>query len=200
MNQVDISAPEPLADLPLLMAIEEIYGVSGRGSSVVGTIERGKVRTGDEVVAIGLDKPSVKTTVMSIQRGTKIVSEAGPGDTVGLLLRGVRREDVERGEVITTPGSIDSYRLFTAEIALLATEEGGRSAALSVKARLQFHVRTTEVTGELEAVEGEEIAPGATAKAVVKLFKGVAMENGSEFSISESGRTVAKVTVAKVLS
>jgi elongation factor Tu len=194
-----IPIPERPVDQPFLMPIEDVFSISGRGTVVTGRIERGVVKVGEELEIVGL-RPTVKTTCTGVEMFRKLLDEGRAGDNVGVLLRGTKREEVERGQVLSKPGSITPHVKFEAEVYVLSKEEGGRHTPFFKGYRPQFYFRTTDVTGAVELPEGVEmVMPGDNIKMVVELIAPVAMEEGVRFAIREGGRTVGAGVVAKVL-
>ncbi|WP_045225224.1 elongation factor Tu [Methyloterricola oryzae] len=194
-----IPLPERPVDLPFLMPIEDVFSISGRGTVVTGRIERGKVKVGEEVEIVGI-KATVKTTCTGVEMFRKLLDEGQAGDNVGVLLRGTKREDVERGQVLAKPGSITPHTHFEAEIYVLSKEEGGRHTPFFNGYRPQFYFRTTDVTGSVELPEGVEmVMPGDNIKITVKLIAPIAMEEGLRFAVREGGRTVGAGVVSKVI-
>ncbi len=201
MEAVDISIPQPERpiDRPFLMPIEDVFSISGRGTVVTGRVERGIVKVGEEIEIVGL-KPTVKTVVTGVEMFRKLLDQGQAGDNVGCLLRGTKREDVERGQVLAKPGSITPHTEFTAEAYILTKEEGGRHTPFFTNYRPQFYFRTTDVTGMVELPEGTEmVMPGDNVSITVKLIAPIAMDEGLRFAIREGGRTVGSGVVAKVL-
>ena len=194
-----IPQPERPVDQPFLMPIEDVFSISGRGTVVTGRIERGKVKVGEEVEIVGI-KATVKTTCTGVEMFRKLLDEGVAGDNVGVLLRGTKREDVERGQVLAKPGSITPHTHFEAEIYVLSKEEGGRHTPFFNGYRPQFYFRTTDVTGSVELPEGVEmVMPGDNIKINVKLIAPIAMEEGLRFAVREGGRTVGAGVVSKVI-
>ncbi|QSA95966.1 elongation factor Tu [Methylococcus sp. EFPC2] len=194
-----IPLPERPVDLPFLMPIEDVFSISGRGTVVTGRIERGKVKVGEEVEIVGI-KNTVKTTCTGVEMFRKLLDEGVAGDNVGVLLRGTKREDVERGQVLAKPGTITPHTHFEAEIYVLSKEEGGRHTPFFNGYRPQFYFRTTDVTGAAELPEGVEmVMPGDNIKITVKLIAPIAMEEGLRFAVREGGRTVGAGVVSKVI-
>jgi elongation factor Tu len=194
--------PEPkrLVDGDYLMPIEDVFSISGRGTVVTGRVERGRVRVGDEVEIVGL-RETQKTTVTGVEMFRKLLDEGRAGDNVGVLLRGTKREEVERGQVLAKPGSITPHTRFEAEAYILTKEEGGRHTSFFGGYRPQFYFRTTDVTGAVELPAGVEmVMPGDNTKLVVTLISPVAMEEGLRFAIREGGHTVGAGVVSKVLA
>lgn len=201
MDKVDeyIPTPERPVDKPLLMPVEDVFSIKGRGTVVTGRIERGIVKVNEEVEIVGIHPKSTKTIVTGIEMFRKQLDEGQAGDNAGLLLRGVEKDDVERGQVIAKPGSITPHTDFEAEVYILTKEEGGRHTPFFSGYRPQFYVRTTDVTGEIKLQEGVEmVMPGDNAKMNVSLIVPVAMEEGMRFAIREGGRTVGAGVVTKI--
>jgi elongation factor Tu len=194
-----IPIPERPIDQPFLLPIEDVFSISGRGTVVTGRIERGIVKVGEELEIIGL-KPTTKTICTGVEMFRKLLDEGRAGDNVGVLLRGTKREDVERGQVLAKPGTITPHTRFEAEVYVLSKEEGGRHTPFFKGYRPQFYFRTTDVTGECQLPDGVEmVMPGDNIKMVVTLIAPVAMEDGVRFAIREGGRTVGAGVVAKVV-
>ena len=194
-----IPTPERVIDKPFLMPIEDVFSISGRGTVVTGRIERGIVKVNDEVEIIGI-KDTVKTICTGVEMFRKLLDEGQAGDNVGVLLRGTKREDVERGQVLAKPGSITPHTNFECEVYVLTKEEGGRHTPFFKGYRPQFYFRTTDVTGTIQLPEGVEmVMPGDNIKMVVELIAPIAMEDGVRFAIREGGRTVGAGVVSKVL-
>jgi elongation factor Tu len=194
-----IPLPERPVDQPFLMPIEDVFSISGRGTVVTGRIERGKVKVGEEVEIVGI-KATAKTTCTGVEMFRKLLDEGVAGDNVGVLLRGTKREEVERGQVLAKPGSITPHTHFEAEIYVLSKEEGGRHTPFFNGYRPQFYFRTTDVTGSVELPEGVEmVMPGDNIKITVKLIAPIAMEEGLRFAVREGGRTVGAGVVSKVI-
>lgn len=201
MEEVDkyIPQPERPKDKPFLMPIEDVFSISGRGTVVTGRIERGVIKVGDEVEIVGL-RPTQKTTCTGIEMFRKLLDQGEAGDNVGVLLRGTKREEVERGQVLAAPGTITPHTDFTAECYILTKEEGGRHTPFFSNYRPQFYFRTTDVTGTIELPEGVEmVMPGDNIKMTVKLIVPVAMDEGLRFAIREGGHTVGAGVVSKIL-
>jgi elongation factor Tu len=201
MTQVDAYIPQPERpkDRPFLMPIEDVFSISGRGTVVTGRVERGIVKVGEEVEIVGL-RATTKTVVTGVEMFRKLLDQGEAGDNVGCLLRGTKREDVERGQVLAKPGSITPHTEFTAEAYILTKEEGGRHTPFFTNYRPQFYFRTTDVTGMVELPEGTEmVMPGDNVSITVKLIAPIAMDEGLRFAIREGGRTVGSGVVAKVL-
>jgi len=194
-----IPTPVRVIDKPFLMPIEDVFSISGRGTVVTGRIERGIVRINDEIEIVGL-KPTSKTTCTGVEMFRKLLDEGQAGDNVGVLLRGTKREEVERGQVLAKPGSINPHTNFECEVYVLTKEEGGRHTPFFKGYRPQFYFRTTDVTGTIELPAGVEmVMPGDNIKMVVELIAPIAMEEGLRFAIREGGRTVGAGVVSKVL-
>ena len=182
-----------------LMPVEDVFSISGRGTVVTGRIERGIVKVGDEIEIVGI-KDTDKTTCTGVEMFRKLLDEGQAGDNVGVLLRGTKREEVERGQVLAAPGSITPHTKFEAEVYILTKEEGGRHTPFFKGYRPQFYFRTTDVTGAVELPEGTEmVMPGDNVQMVVDLIAPIAMEDGLRFAIREGGRTVGAGVVAKIL-
>ncbi|MFM7417909.1 MAG: elongation factor Tu, partial [Alphaproteobacteria bacterium] len=200
MEAVDAYIPQPERpiDRPFLMPIEDVFSISGRGTVVTGRVERGIVRVGEEVEIIGL-KATVKTTVTGVEMFRKLLDQGQAGDNIGALLRGTKREDVERGQVLAAPGSITPHTKFKAEAYVLTKEEGGRHTPFFTNYRPQFYFRTTDVTGVVSLPEGVEmVMPGDNVSMDVELIAPIAMDEGLRFAIREGGRTVGAGVVAKI--
>jgi len=198
---LDASIPEPERDIdkPFLMPIEDVFSISGRGTVVTGRVERGIVNTGDEVEIVGI-KDTTKTTVTGVEMFRKLLDEGRAGENIGALLRGTKREDVQRGQVLAKPGSITPHTKFEAEVYVLSKEEGGRHTPFFKGYRPQFYFRTTDVTGAVELPSGVEmVMPGDNIKFVVELIAPIAMDDGLRFAIREGGRTVGAGVVSKIL-
>ena len=201
MEAVDSFIPEPKRDVDkaFLMSVEDVFTISGRGTVATGRIERGKVKVGEEVEIVGM-KATVKTTVTGVEMFRKILEEGFAGDNVGCLLRGVKREDIERGQVLAQPGSITPHTRYEAEVYVLTKEEGGRHTPFFNGYRPQFYFRTTDVTGNVTLPEGVEmVMPGDNTRMVVELLTPIAMDDGLRFAIREGGRTVGAGVVTKIL-
>ncbi|WP_372398317.1 elongation factor Tu [Azospirillum sp. HJ39] len=201
MKTVDeyIPQPERPKDRPFLMPIEDVFSISGRGTVVTGRVERGIVKVGDEVEIVGL-KATVKTTVTGVEMFRKLLDSGEAGDNIGALLRGTKREDVERGQVLAKPGSITPHTKFKAEAYILTKEEGGRHTPFFTNYRPQFYFRTTDVTGMVSLPEGVEmVMPGDNVAMEVALIAPIAMDEGLRFAIREGGRTVGAGVVAKIV-
>lgn len=201
MKAMDEYIPEPVreVDKPFLMPIEDIFSISGRGTVVTGKVERGVLKPGEEVEIVGL-RPTIKTVATSLEMFRKVLDEALPGDNVGILLRGVGKDEVERGQVVAKPGSITPHVKFKAEVYVLKKEEGGRHTPFFNGYRPQFYFRTTDVTGVIKLPEGVEmVMPGDNVELEVELIKPVALEEGLRFAIREGGRTVGAGVVTKII-
>ena len=194
-----IPTPERAIDGAFLMPVEDVFSISGRGTVVTGRVERGVVKVGEEVEIVGL-KPTLKTTCTGVEMFRKLLDQGQAGDNVGVLLRGTKREEVERGQVLAKPGSITPHTKFTAEIYVLSKDEGGRHTPFFNGYRPQFYFRTTDVTGAVELPAGTEmVMPGDNVSVTVNLIAPIAMEEGLRFAIREGGRTVGAGVVAKIL-
>ena len=194
-----IPTPERAIDGAFLMPVEDVFSISGRGTVVTGRIERGIVKVGEEIEIVGI-KPTLKTTCTGVEMFRKLLDQGQAGDNVGVLLRGTKREEVERGQVLAKPGSITPHTKFTAEIYVLGKDEGGRHTPFFQGYRPQFYFRTTDVTGAVELPAGTEmVMPGDNVSITVNLINPIAMEEGLRFAIREGGRTVGAGVVAKVL-
>ena len=201
MKAVDEYIPDPVRDTdkPFLMSIEDVFTISGRGTVVTGRVERGTLKLNDEVEIVGL-KPTKKTVVTGIEMFRKSLDEAMAGDNAGVLLRGIAREDVERGQVLAKPGSVTPHHKFKASVYVLTKEEGGRHTPFFSNYRPQFYFRTTDVTGVIELPEGVEmVMPGDNVDMTVELIAPVALEKGTKFSIREGGRTVGAGVVSEIV-
>jgi len=200
VDTLDEYIPEPVRELdkPFLMPVEDIFSIEGRGTVVTGRIERGKVKINDEVEVVGI-KPTQKTVITGIEMFNKSLDEGMAGDNAGLLIRGLKKEDVERGQVLAKPGTITPHTEFDAEIYVLTKEEGGRHTPFFKGYKPQFYFRTTDVTGEVFLPEGTEmVMPGDTVKVKVQLIAPIAMEEKQRFAIREGGKTVGAGAVTKV--
>ena len=201
MEAVDsyIPQPERPIDGSFLMPIEDVFSIAGRGTVVTGRIERGIVKVGEEIEIVGL-RDTQKTTCTGVEMFRKLLDEGRAGDNVGVLLRGTKREDVQRGQVLAKPGSITPHKKFEAEVYVLSKEEGGRHTAFLTKYRPQFYFRTTDVTGEITLPEGKEmVMPGDNVKLMIELISPIAMTEGLRFAIREGGRTVGAGVVGKII-
>ena len=200
MEAVDtaIPTPERPVDKPFLMPVEDVFTISGRGTVCTGRVERGIVKVGEEIEIIGI-KPTVKTTITGVEMFRKLLDQGQAGDNIGALLRGTKREDIERGQVLAKPGSITPHTNFEAEVYVLSKEEGGRHTPFFANYRPQFYFRTTDVTGIVQLPAGTEmVMPGDNVKVNVELIAPIAMEEGLRFAIREGGRTVGAGVVAKI--
>ncbi|WP_312706728.1 elongation factor Tu [Stenotrophomonas sp.] len=194
-----IPEPERAVDKPFLMPVEDVFSISGRGTVVTGRIERGVIKVGEEIEIVGI-RPVQKTTVTGVEMFRKLLDQGQAGDNAGLLLRGTKRDDVERGQVLAKPGSIKPHTKFEAEVYVLSKDEGGRHTPFFKGYRPQFYFRTTDITGAVELPEGVEmVMPGDNIKMVVTLINPVAMDAGLRFAIREGGRTVGAGVVASIL-
>jgi elongation factor Tu len=194
-----IPTPERAIDGAFLMPVEDVFSISGRGTVVTGRIERGVVKVGEELEIVGI-KPTLKTTCTGVEMFRKLLDQGQAGDNVGVLLRGTKREEVERGQVLCKPGSIKPHTKFTAEIYVLGKDEGGRHTPFFQGYRPQFYFRTTDVTGAVELPAGTEmVMPGDNVSITVNLINPIAMEEGLRFAIREGGRTVGAGVVAKII-
>jgi elongation factor Tu len=202
MDTVDEYIPEPERDLdkPFMMPVEDVFTITGRGTVVTGRIERGVLKVNEEVEIVGIKETSMKTTVTGIEMFRKLLDEGRAGENVGLLLRGTKREDVERGQVIVKPGTITPHTEFEAQSYILSKDEGGRHTPFYDNYRPQFYFRTTDVTGVVHLPEGTEmVMPGDNTDMRVELIQPIAMEEGLMFNIREGGRTVGAGRVTKIL-
>ncbi|MEN1942224.1 elongation factor Tu [Luteimonas sp. MJ246] len=201
VEALDTWIPEPERDIDktFLMPVEDVFSISGRGTVVTGRIERGIVKVGEEIEIVGI-RPTVKTTVTGVEMFRKLLDQGQAGDNAGLLLRGTKRDDVERGQVLCKPGSIKPHTEFEAEVYVLSKDEGGRHTPFFKGYRPQFYFRTTDITGACELPEGVEmVMPGDNVKMVVTLINPIAMDEGLRFAIREGGRTVGAGVVAKII-
>ena len=202
MEEVDRYIPQPKRDVdkPFLMPVEDVFSISGRGTVATGRIERGRVKTGEEVEIVGV-KATSKTVVTGVEMFRKVLDEGQAGDNVGCLLRGIKREEIERGQVLAKPGSITPHTKFEAEVYILTKEEGGRHTPFFTGYRPQFYFRTTDVTGVAHLPAGTEmVMPGDNVKMSIELITPIAMEEGLRFAVREGGRTVGAGVVAKILA
>jgi len=200
MAAIDTYVPQPVreVDKPFLMPVEDVFSISGRGTVATGRIERGRIKVGEEIEIVGM-KPTVKTTITGVEMFRKLLDEGEAGDNVGCLLRGTKREEIERGQVLSKPGSITPHTKFTAEAYVLTKEEGGRHTPFFNGYRPQFYFRTTDVTGVCTLPEGTEmVMPGDTVQLQVTLIMPIAMDEGLRFAIREGGRTVGAGVVSKI--
>ena len=201
MEAVDSFVPEPQRDIdkPFIMPIEDVFSIEGRGTVVTGRIESGVIKVGEDVEIVGI-RPTTKTTVTGVEMFRKILDQGQAGDNVGCLLRGTKKEDVVRGQVLAKPGSITPHTKFKGEIYVLSKEEGGRHTPFFNNYRPQFYFRTTDVTGSITLAEGTEmVMPGDNTSISVELIAPIAMEKGLRFAIREGGRTVASGVVASII-
>jgi elongation factor Tu len=202
MDAIDSYIPEPAreADKPFLMAIEDVFSIEGRGTVATGRIERGVVKTGDEVEIVGITKESRKVVCTGVEMFNKTLDQGIAGDNVGCLLRGIKRDEIERGQVLAKPASITPHTKFEAEVYVLSKEEGGRHTPFFSGYRPQFYFRTTDVTGSLNLLGGAEMCmPGDNVKLVVELISPIAMDENVRFAIREGGRTVGSGVVTKIV-
>ncbi len=202
MEEVDEWIPAPVRDVdhPFLMPVEDIFTITGRGTVATGRVERGKVKVGDNVEIVGLTTEKRTVVVTGVEMFRKQLDEAEAGDNIGALLRGVQREDIERGQVLAAPGTIHPHTKFEAEVYVLTKEEGGRHTPFFSGYRPQFYFRTTDVTGNIELEEGVEmVMPGDNAKFIIELITPIAIEEGLRFAIREGGRTVGAGVVSKII-
>jgi len=201
MDALDKFIPEPQReeDKPFLMAIEDVFSIAGRGTVATGRIERGMVKVGEEVEIVGLSEKPTKTTCTGVEMFRKEMTEGRAGDNVGCLLRGVRREDIQRGQVLAKPGSITPHTKFEAEVYCLSKDEGGRHTPFFSGYRPQFYFRTTDVTGTANLIGADMCMPGDNVKVSVELHKAIAMDDGVRFAIREGGRTVGSGVVTKIV-
>ena len=202
MDAIDANIPEPERDdaKPFLMAIEDVFSIEGRGTVATGRIERGVIKPGEEIEIVGLKEESMKTTCTGVEMFRKLLDEGRAGDNVGCLLRGVKREEIERGQVLAKPGTITPHTKFEAEVYCLSKDEGGRHTPFFSGYRPQFYFRTTDVTGTANLVEAEMCMPGDNVKVTVELHKPIAMDDGVRFAIREGGRTVGSGVVTKIVA
>jgi elongation factor Tu len=201
MNAVDSYVPEPTRDLdkPFQMPIEDVFTITGRGTVVTGKVEQGVIHTGDEVEIVGI-KPTQKTVCTGVEMFRKILDEGQAGDNIGALLRGTKKEEVERGQVLAKPGSITPHTNFEAQVYVLTKEEGGRHKPFFSNYRPQFYFRTTDVTGSIALPEGTEMCmPGDNTTMTIELIHPIAMEESLRFAIREGGRTVGAGRVTKII-
>lgn len=201
MNAVDeyIPTPERAVDQPFLMPIEDVFTITGRGTVVTGRVERGIIKVGEEVEIVGI-KPTTKTTCTGVEMFRKLLDQGQAGDNIGALLRGTKKEEVERGQVLAKPGSITPHTNFRSEVYVLTKEEGGRHTPFFSGYRPQFYFRTTDITGAITLPEGVEmVMPGDNIEMTVELIHPIAMETGLRFAIREGGRTVASGVVAEII-
>ena len=203
MDAVDsyIPTPERPVDQPFLMPIEDVFTITGRGTVVTGRVERGTVKLQDEIEIVGLSNESKKTVVTGVEMFRKLLDQAEAGDNIGVLLRGIQREEVERGQVLAKPGTIHPHTKFTAQVYVLTKEEGGRHTPFFTNYRPQFYFRTTDVTGVIELQAGTEmVMPGDNVDMTIELITPIAIENGLRFAIREGGRTVGSGVVSEIIA
>jgi elongation factor Tu len=202
MNAVDTAIPEPQREIdkPFLMPVEDVFTITGRGTVVTGRVERGIVKVSEEIEIVGIRPNSTKTTVTGVEMFRKLLDQGQAGDNVGLLLRGIKREDVERGQVVVKPGSITPHTNFEGSVYILSKDEGGRHTPFFNNYRPQFYFRTTDVTGVVTLPAGTEmVMPGDNTEMTVELIQPIAMEEGLRFAIREGGRTVGAGRVTKII-
>ncbi|MCA0989446.1 elongation factor Tu [Guptibacillus algicola] len=202
MDAVDeyIPTPERDTDKPFMMPVEDVFSITGRGTVATGRVERGQVKVGDEIEILGLHEESKKTTVTGVEMFRKLLDYAEAGDNIGALLRGVSRDDIQRGQVLVKPGTVKAHTKFKAEVYVLSKEEGGRHTPFFANYRPQFYFRTTDVTGTIALPEGVEmVMPGDNIEMTVELIAPIAIEDGTKFSIREGGRTVGAGVVATII-
>ncbi|MDK7187795.1 elongation factor Tu [Facklamia hominis] len=203
MEEVDAYIPEPEreTDKPFMMPVEDVFSITGRGTVATGRVERGQIKVGDEVEIVGIHEETKKTTVTGVEMFRKMLDYAEAGDNIGALLRGITREDIQRGQVLAAPGTITPHTKFEASVYVLSKEEGGRHTPFFTNYRPQFYFRTTDVTGVVELPEGTEmVMPGDNVEMTVELIHPIAIEEGTRFSIREGGRTVGAGTVTSILN
>jgi len=201
IDQLDTYIPEPIRDKdkPFLMAVEDVFSIEGRGTVATGRIERGTINSNEEVEIVGI-KPTIKSTVVSIEMFNKTLNYGEAGDNVGVLLRGIKKEDIERGQVLAKPGTITPHTEFTAQIYVLTKEEGGRHTPFFSGYKPQFFIRTADITGDVSLTEGTEmVMPGDTVDIIVKLIVPVALEEKQGFAIREGGKTVGAGVITKII-
>jgi elongation factor Tu len=202
MNAVDSYVPEPerVIDKPFLMPVEDVFTITGRGTVATGRVEQGTVKVGENVEIVGIRPQTTTTVVTGVEMFRKLLDQGQAGDNIGVLLRGTKRDEIERGQVLAKPGSITPHTEFTAQVYVLSKEEGGRHTPFFNNYRPQFYFRTTDVTGEVTLPEGTEMAmPGDNTEMQVKLIQPIAMAEGLRFAIREGGRTVGAGRVIKIL-
>ena len=202
MAAIDEHIPEPERDdaKPFLMAVEDVFSIEGRGTVATGRIERGVIKPGEEIEIIGLKEENMKTTVTGVEMFRKLLDEGRAGDNVGCLLRGLKRDEIERGQVLAKPGTITPHKKFEAEVYCLSKDEGGRHTPFFSGYRPQFYFRTTDVTGTANLIGAEMCMPGDNVKVTVELHKPIAMDDGVRFAIREGGRTVGSGVVTKIVA
>jgi len=202
MAAVDLYIPQPVRDLdrPFLMPVEDVFSISGRGTVVTGRIERGRVHVGDEIEIVGI-RPTAKTIVTGVEMFRKLLDEGMAGDNIGALLRGLKREDVERGQVLAKPGSINPHTKFKAEVYILTKEEGGRHTPFFNGYKPQFYFRTTDVTGSVQLPAGVEmVMPGDNITMDIELLAPIAMDKGLRFAVREGGKTVGSGVISEIVA
>ena len=202
MDAVDsyIPTPDRPTDLPFLMPVEDVFTITGRGTVATGRVERGVVKVSDEVEIVGLKAEKTKTVVTGVEMFRKLLDQADAGDNIGVLLRGVQRSEIERGQVISKPGTIHPHTKFTSEVYVLTKEEGGRHTPFFNGYRPQFYFRTTDVTGVIDLPAGVEmVMPGDNVSMTIELITPIAIEKGLRFAIREGGRTVGSGVVAEII-
>lgn len=202
MDAVDENVPDPVREIekPFLMPIEDVFSITGRGTVVTGRIERGVIKVNEEVEMVGIKEKPIKTTVTGVEMFRKLLDEGQAGDNVGLLIRGIKREEVERGMVVVKPGTTTPHTDFEAQVYILSKDEGGRHTPFFNNYRPQFYFRTTDVTGVVTLPEGTEmVMPGDNTEMSVQLIQPIAMDEGLRFAIREGGRTVGAGRVTKIL-
>jgi elongation factor Tu len=203
MSEVDsfIPTPERKSDLPFLMPVEDVFSITGRGTVATGRVERGTVKVGDEVELVGLSEESRKTTVTGVEMFKKLLPQAEAGDNIGALLRGIQKNEIERGQVLCKPGTVKPHTKFLGQVYVLTEKEGGRKKPFLAGYRPQFYFRTTDVTGVINLPDGVEMCrPGDNVDMTVELISPIAMEKGLRFAIREGGRTVGSGVVAEILA
>jgi elongation factor Tu len=201
IDQLDTYIPEPIRDKdkPFLMAVEDVFSIEGRGTVATGRIERGTINSNEEVEIVGI-RPTTKSTVVSVEMFNKTLNYGEAGDNVGVLLRGIKKEDIERGQVLAKPGTITPHTEFTAQIYVLTKEEGGRHTPFFSGYKPQFFIRTADITGDVSLTEGTEmVMPGDTVDIIVKLIVPVALEEKQGFAIREGGKTVGAGIITKII-
>jgi elongation factor Tu len=202
MTAVDEYVPEPERDVakPFLMPIEDVFSITGRGTVVTGRVEQGQLKLGEEIEIVGIEKQTRKTVVTGIEMFRKMLDEAQAGDNAGILLRGIKKDDVQRGQVLAKPGSVTPHTKFQAQVYILSKDEGGRHTPFFNNYRPQFYFRTTDVTGSVQLPGGTEmVMPGDNTEMTVELIQPVAMDEGLRFAIREGGRTVGAGRVTKII-
>ena len=202
MEEVDAFIPEPVRDIdnPFLMPVEDVFSITGRGTVATGRVEKGKVKVQDNVELVGLTEERRTVVVTGVEMFKKMLDEAAAGDNIGVLLRGVQRNEIQRGQVLAKPGTINPHTKFESEVYVLTKEEGGRHTPFFSGYRPQFYFRTTDVTGNIQLEEGVEmVMPGDNAKFIIELITPIAIDEGLRFAIREGGRTVGSGVVTKIL-